>query len=404
MLCRCFDCTAGKRQIEIDEFVPVAETAPPPAPRKQKAESTAAPLPRAGEIAAPLPQNIDAERNVLGAILLDNSALQKVHLRPEDFFHSHHRHIFFQMLEMAERHQPIELVTITDDLRRAGDLEVAGGAAYISQLMDGVPHVSNVEYYGKIVRDYSARRHLIHAAEAAKEAAFNGREDVASIVEWASTSFATIATEIQSGSESWQKRFHMVDELPDDEPIMLVDGAIPEGVVFIGGSSGVGKTWLALAIARALTQGGRLLGVYPVPQILPVLYLVPEMNARSFRKRCQRYRIKGELFRCMTISDGAPLDLGDPLLLAAIRALRPVVFLDTAIRFSSADSENSSSDNAQGLAKAIFALLHTGARAAICLHHRSKDAARSEEMTLENTTAVRLKQGEPATSDGPTVS
>jgi len=72
------------------------------------------------------------------------------------------------------------------------------------------------------------------------------------------------------------------------------------------------------------------------------------------------------------------------VLAAAIRELKPVVFLDTAIRFANAEDENSSSQNAQGLAKAIFALIHLGAKAVVCLHHRAKDTAKTEEMTLEN--------------------
>ena len=136
-------------------------------------------------------------------------------------------------------------------------------------------------------------------------------------------------------------------------------------------------------MARALTTGKTFLGNHSVPEPLDVLYLCPEMNAKTFKKRCRLFGIS-ERFRCMTISDGVPLDLDDETLAIAVGELKPVVFLDTAIRFSNIEDENSSSQNAQGLAKAVFRLLHIGAQAVVCLHHRPKAGAQ-EELTLENT-------------------
>jgi len=181
----------------------------------------------------------------------------------------------------------------------------------------------------------------------------------------------------------WRKKFHTVDELPDGDIRFLIENVLPEGVAFIGALSGAGKTWLCLSMARALTTGKKFLGNHTVPEPVFVLYLCPEMNAKTFKKRCRLFGIS-ERFRCMTISDGVPLDLDDETLAIAIGELKPVVFLDTAIRFSNIEDENSSSQNAQGLAKAVFRLLHIGAQAVVCLHHRPKAGA-VEELTLENT-------------------
>ena len=103
----------------------------------------------------PLPQNLDAERSVLGAILLDNHALNTAieKLKPEDFFDDRHRRTFNQMIELGEAQQAIDLVTLTDQLRRKGELDAAGGAAYLSQLADGMPRVSNLEHYARIIKD-----------------------------------------------------------------------------------------------------------------------------------------------------------------------------------------------------------------------------------------------------------
>src|SRR5258706_6920789 len=83
----------------------------------------------------PLPNNLDAERSVLGAILLDNHALNPAieHLRPEDFFLDQHRRVFTQMIALGEVQQAIDLVTLTEELNRKGDLEASGGAPYRSE-------------------------------------------------------------------------------------------------------------------------------------------------------------------------------------------------------------------------------------------------------------------------------
>jgi len=183
---------------------------------------------------------------------------------------------------------------------------------------------------------------------------------------------------------NWRTQFHTVDELPDGDIRFLIDNVLPEGVSFIGALSGVGKTWFCLSMARALTTGKKFLGNYGVPEPVNVLYLCPEMNAKTFKKRCKLFGII-ERFFCQTIADGGALNLYDPVFARAVAELKPVVFLDTAIRFAGADDENSSSQNNNGLAKAVFTLIHLGAQAVVCLHHRAKDTANKEELTLENT-------------------
>jgi hypothetical protein len=184
-------------------------------------------------------------------------------------------------------------------------------------------------------------------------------------------------------SSDWRKFFHKVSELEDGEMKQLVKGFLPEGVTFLGSLSGVGKTWIGVSLAKALVYAKPFLGVYEVPEQHNVLYLVPEMGARSFRSRLEKMGLPDDdRFRCQTLKDGlTPLDA--PHLLAAVKEMRPVVFLDTAIRFSSGE-ENSSSSNASGLANAVFALIRQGAVAVVCLHHSPKAAADAEFMTLEN--------------------
>jgi hypothetical protein len=182
----------------------------------------------------------------------------------------------------------------------------------------------------------------------------------------------------------WKSRFHTVDELKDGDIAWLIENILPEGVAFIGALSGAGKTWFCLSMARALTTGKKFLGNHSVITPVDVLYLCPEMSEKTFKKRCRLFGIS-DRFRCQTISDGVPINLADTYLKAAVSELKPVVFLDTAIRFSNIEDENSAGEFSQGMAKAIFALMHMGARAVICLHHRAKAGAEAEELTLENT-------------------
>jgi replicative DNA helicase len=105
-------------------------------------------------IAPPLPQNLEAERAVLGAVLLDNNALNAAieNLRPEDFFLDQHGRVFRQMIALAESRQAIDLVILADELHRRSELEAAGGAPYLASLADGMPRVSNVSHYARIVK------------------------------------------------------------------------------------------------------------------------------------------------------------------------------------------------------------------------------------------------------------
>ena len=95
-----------------------------------------------------LPQNLDAERSVLGAILLDPASLASVFpiLKEDDFFPDTHRRIYRSMTDLAQRSAEIDVLTLKEDLDRSGSIEKAGGVAYLSSLLDAVPDVANVEH------------------------------------------------------------------------------------------------------------------------------------------------------------------------------------------------------------------------------------------------------------------
>ena len=116
-----------------------------------------------------LPANVEAERSILGAILLDNLAYNEAaeHLKAEDFSLDSHRRIFTRMVDLSESSRPIDMITLVEELDRRKELEAIGDVGYISGLVDGVPDRPSIEHYIKIVRDKALLRGLIHAASAA---------------------------------------------------------------------------------------------------------------------------------------------------------------------------------------------------------------------------------------------
>lgn len=191
-------------------------------------------------------------------------------------------------------------------------------------------------------------------------------------------------TDQTAAKGSWRTKFHTVDELATGAIPMYIASFLPEGVTALGSLSGVGKTWLALSMARALTTGDPFLGVFAVPEKVNVIYLVPEMGERALRMRAEKMGIPTNgSFYCQTLSDGA-INLQDRDLLEALKELRPIVFFDTVVRFAAILDENASRQNASGLAEGLFMLRRAGAKACVCLHHSPKAASDAEFMTLEN--------------------
>src|SRR3989440_4054530 len=143
----------------------------------------------------PLPNNLEAERSVLGAVLLDNNALNAAieNLKPEDFFLDQHRRVFTQMIALGESQQAIDLVTLTEELHGRGDLEAAGGAPYLAALADGMPRVTNVEHYARIVKEKAILRNLIHATHNIQQRAFEGEDGADAILDNAESSIFALA-------------------------------------------------------------------------------------------------------------------------------------------------------------------------------------------------------------------
>ncbi|WP_155876727.1 replicative DNA helicase [Desulfuromonas sp. AOP6] len=139
------------------------------------------------------PQYLEGEMSVLGGILLENQALNKALeiLVPEDFYRESHRKIFKTLIELSERGEPADLVTLSAALQQNGELDAVGGATYLATLVDYVPTAANIIYYCRLVKEKAMARHLI---EVATEIATRGYEggDMESTLDWAEKSIFDI--------------------------------------------------------------------------------------------------------------------------------------------------------------------------------------------------------------------
>ena len=334
----------------------------------------------------PLPYSADAERSVLGAILLDNNALSAASegVQPGDFFLDQHRRIFKAMLGLAEFFQPLDLVTLAEHLDRHNELEAAGGSAYLAQLMDGMPRATNVAHYARIVKEKAVLRQLIRTAEAIQQRAFDGQIDAAQIA---------LLEDLKDGRgvDGCRAMFHSWEELEAAKSLTFaIRGFLQnKGATMIGGLSGHGKTLILLSITRALLRGKgtKLWNLFEVQQEnARVVYLIPESALEPFKHRLQLFDVypfcapDSERLLVRTLSKGPTPSLSDSRILAAARGAH--VILDTAVRFGEGD-ENEAGDNRR-LASDIFALISAGATSVLCAHHSPKPFAKENVMRLEN--------------------
>src|SRR5215510_10106341 len=142
-----------------------------------------------------LPHNLEAERSVLGAVLLHNDAfnLAAEVIDSSDFFRDAHRRIFEKMVKLSERGDAIDLVTLKEELGRSGELDEVGGPAYITALVDGVPRSTNVEHYARIIKEKATLRSLIYSANKIVATAYEAEDPADDILDEAERAIFAIA-------------------------------------------------------------------------------------------------------------------------------------------------------------------------------------------------------------------
>jgi replicative DNA helicase len=236
---------------------------------------------------------VEAERSILGAILLDNLAYSQAaeHLKSEDFSLDSHRRIYLRMVDLAEASKPIDLITLVEELDRRKELEAIGDVAYVSGLLDGVPDRPSIEHYIQIVRDKSLLRGLIHAANAAIARASDQSDPAEEILndaeaaifqlsekrigrgflgvtEIVKESFGSVDALLQRGQRVTGLATHYADL---DE---MTSGLQKSDLVIIAARPSMGKTAFALNIAEnAAVMDEKVVGVFSLEMSREALLL-----------------------------------------------------------------------------------------------------------------------------------
>jgi replicative DNA helicase len=252
-----------------------------------------------------LPHNVEAERSILGAVLIDNASLVEAarRLDPQDFFHNHHRRIFEGMLALDQSSRAIDLVTLSDELQRAGDLENAGGAAYLSQLLDGVPHIANVEHYARIVKEKALLRGLVRVSGAIGQEAMAGQDPPQDILERAEQSILTLGegranVELTSLREVIGASSERLEKLLTSPRAIsglasgyaqldtVLCGLHPGNVVILAARPSIGKTALALNVAENVARDGAPVALFSLEMSREEILqrLIASMTRRDLRR------------------------------------------------------------------------------------------------------------------------
>lgn len=164
-----------------------------------------------------LPSNVDAERSLLGSVFVNNENYYRIveMLHPEDFYLDAHRTIFKTMVTLMENARAIDLITLQDELLRSSSLESVGGIGYLSALMDGIPHLLNIEHYIDIVRDRSLLRQMIGSASKMMAECFDQAEAADAILDKAEQALFSLSENRAKGG------FVAVSDMEDEAQKLL---------------------------------------------------------------------------------------------------------------------------------------------------------------------------------------
>lgn len=281
------------------------------------------------------PYNNEAETATLGSLLMDNDALTAVirYLRPDDFYKTAHQKIFQAVVNMFQRGERADLITLTEELRAEGNFEASGGAAYIASLTSSVPTSANVEYYAKIVHGCSVRRELLRIAREIISTAHDESKDGRVIVEEAEQKIFEIADKQQTNSyksvreiiprtiEAIENLYHTKDSytgIPSGFADLdkYTSGFQKSEFIILGARPSVGKTALALTMAANMA----------IRHKVPVGFFTLEMSDMALLQRLvsSEARINSEHLRTGMLSPANFNDLTE----AAGKIYEAPLFID----------------------------------------------------------------------------
>ena len=269
------------------------------------------------------PQNNEAEQSVIGAILIENEALLKSIeiIRPEDFYRESHRLIFQSMIELFEKNEPADLITLTEHLRNKNKLEEVGGASYLTTLCDQIPTAANIEYYAKIVKEKAVLRRLISCATEIATRGYSNQDEVGELLDFAEKSIFDIAEDQIKSSvyplkEILKASFKTIEKLYNKKELItgvatgfteldqITSGFQPSDLIIIAGRPSMGKTAFCLNIAQNAAYESKI----------PIVIFSLEMSKEqlALRMLCSEARVDAHKMRSgfLTESDWPKLTRG----------------------------------------------------------------------------------------------
>ena len=215
------------------------------------------------------PQNLEAETSVLGAVLLENEALNRVLeiLKEDDFYRNAHRRIFSAILHLYEHSEPVDLITLSEVLKTRGELDDVGGVEYLNSLVNAVPTAANISYYAKIIKEKAILRKLINRATEIVSQSYSNSGDVDEFIDQAERTIFEISEDRVRPSfypikDLIKSSFKTIERLYEKRQLItgvptgfqrldeLTSGLQPSDLIIIAGRPSMGKTALALNIAQ----------------------------------------------------------------------------------------------------------------------------------------------------------
>ena len=274
------------------------------------------------------PSNVEAEQAVLGSLLLDGEALTHIigFLRPKDFYLEKHRWIYEGMLNLNERHEPIDFLSVVSALEAREHLNAVGGSAYLTSLLNSVPTAAHIEHYGRLVEHTSLQRRLLDASGEIAALAYDGQMDVEDQIQAAEQIIFEVAEHretrdmvpIGRAVTRWIDR---LDHLRENQGEILgvssgftdldkvLGGLQKSDLIIVAGRPGSGKTSFALSIAYnvAVLQSKRIaifsLEMSAAQIVERLMAQVADAEASKFQGDYDQLRIDSQALRIGKISD-----------------------------------------------------------------------------------------------------
>jgi replicative DNA helicase len=256
-----------------------------------------------------LPHNLEAEKCVLGAVLINNHAFNQAAevIDADDFYRHAHRRIFETMVGLTDRSEPVDLVTLKDALTRSGEIDEVGGPAYIASLTDGVPRTANVEYYARIVKEKSTLRRLIQASSDVLGRAYDADEDADVLLDEAERSIFQIAehrmrTGFVSLASLVDGGYQLIDQLQQHRGLVtgvptgftaldeMTSGFQKSDLIIVAARPSMGKTSFILNIAlNCAVDAGKSVGIFSLEMSKDQLF----MRMLTSEARVDAHRFRG---------------------------------------------------------------------------------------------------------------